>query len=1823
MSACLLLILSCATCFGIILIPGDGVEYVDAENPVDIFLPNEFYTDISNRIVITSLKPIFKISISICLDKTQIGDLGNTVYAQMKSNLSVDDSGNTYILRYFMPIQLPPSTIFTLKLTYWYCRKDNCLNKENIVNRTVEKDVQTVRRYVLIMGETDKTIYQPGEEVHFRFIALTSRQIFANSESSYWPAFKIVEIGKVSASPLLINSDERKRYHNLPIFDSIEVRDPLGKLEKRWENVDPVKAFNLSYLISMNAKQGNWKIIARARMSSEVIKILVKTYTPPWFRAKVTLPDIIRLKDFKVIAEVCAEHRNGSPVRGTFTAQVCICDQHILERQYEVGKRFNMNMCVDIFNKRTRFCKEIAGILNGAKCSNFSVNISELVRGETVLWAEKLGTFVEIYEFDTRKIVVASEICKLEKWPEPLLEIKITNTYKCGIPITGQIIYRNAGGGENEELEIIVREVKNTCNRWKTSLLENPTQLMRLISVKPNIEVYSFTLPPHYSGNSIYITVQQRRKLNDTNVDLSNSILDTNNQHPWSDPPKGRVNLSASKILDLWDNSLGPAIQVTVVSKNNDSCPRSVILGVVSNRQLSRNTTMTLHFLSNGQLFKKKVALDSVDSYLLNENGHSHNNDTVSDPLKCLIGWTGENCLVPVCERDCGRGGSCAAPRRCVCKPGWSGDTCELEPQRKRNRGDEGERERRSAHKSGFEHTRMNENPIPKKVTYIYNATLELGNDFGPEIRAVASILINGKLVTDFIKIDRLYPCSSSQLFEGKITLEIGKQSAIPGERININLSAEDKRDPMVCFLSVSTIENNPHSCRIKSNSFSEALKGYRNLDVEGSIKGTEDAFRAADIIFIQVLSKEKLKNSEVFPSGCTHSGYLGQLAVEGPYTAAEFPAADPVKEGISLYMNKGTPALKMFPEVIFLEPMSLRDGSLNKTFRVPSYLNTWEVNAFCFSRKHGIWTPKAKPHFTTQMPFYIDLASPVSAKRSELLLLKINIITTLSMTDVSKFSCYDLHASLEVDNRGLQIIGSSSRSATICFRYSTTQSRFEFQIPVRTLRIGRFNITAKVVGKRNNFPLNYKYDTEAKADFLIKDAVQRTLQVTSEGVEKKITSHRILCSSEGGSLMRPNLQNERLLPGSLHSYLAFGVSPLTLVLNNLNSGTSLPTGFGRSNLASFTPSIHILRYILQNQLRDTARGKELIGTFVHDIIRGLDKQEQFYHAKTGGFSNLGERHGDKENLWLTASVFQTFSEATKLPLAALSGEFLNINSILSTTFDYLASQQDAKGCFWEKRDTNEKESDGKLLLTTHILSALNTACAEIKQLKSKKYEKAIEWASNCVERMIEMNHVSKMSTHILARVLYALKDSCYFSNSTKCGRLLSELKRRAESSATTMCWRSFGGVNNLKDLETTAYAVLSIGTENLSPKDRLAVLRWLVQQHDEHEGFYSYQDSAISIRVMLKLSEDFLSPFTKKLITIKSKPKNAFNIRMEIDKTDLYKVHSLEIDSSNITSISEVNVDIVTSNFVCLSTEFTTIYNVLEPLEKDSPFNLEISSDHFENNGNATCSVNQKEICVRSTESRAFVVTIQLPSGWMVKLDEMKDVSFNGGIHKIDFNPKKHEINAYFISTNENKFINVTACFALSFYSYLAVDNIQPGLVTVRDLENPKKLIQKFLKLDSYHVNFNSSENVLLAVNNVKRSLSALLNLLNSSFCHNNLTLNVFKPLHQYIPRNVLFGKIYSFHSNGAFVSWNTTVHFSGSLEKLNGTENGLAFFSTMSLLNFQQIYLRKEHFILLDYIQNHSSNSKNHSVVSRLHCFNSPSFALFKKLFSRPIPA
>ena len=57
-----------------------------------------------------------------------------------------------------------------------------------------------------------------------------------------------------------------------------------------------------------------------------------------------------------------------------------------------------------------------------------------------------------------------------------------------------------------------------------------------------------------------------------------------------------------------------------------------------------------------------------------------YNNGTCIAPntCQCALGYTGNDCSVPLCAEGCQHGGNCTAPNTCTCEKGWAGHDCSV-----------------------------------------------------------------------------------------------------------------------------------------------------------------------------------------------------------------------------------------------------------------------------------------------------------------------------------------------------------------------------------------------------------------------------------------------------------------------------------------------------------------------------------------------------------------------------------------------------------------------------------------------------------------------------------------------------------------------------------------------------------------------------------------------------------------------------------------------------------------------------------------------------------------------------------------------------------------------------------------------------------------------------------------------------------------------------------------------------------------------------------------------------------------------------------------
>ncbi|VDK23335.1 unnamed protein product [Taenia asiatica] len=1212
-----LLALICTVATGAVLSPPKPDQYVDTSNAVTISLPQELFIDVPNRIIILSEKPIFKVTVNMQTQGLQLPDLGRTTFNQPIGSKSIATDGYTYDLKYHVPIELKPGSSFYLTFTYLYCSSRGCESGDKLMEKSVTKSVRMVQKFVVIMGETDKPIYRPGEQVRFRFIALTSRHLLPHSEPPTWPKYQ--DLGEFRQPWRLrpIESAERERLLQPPRFDSIEVRDPLDNIVHQWKNVLPLDALNLSHNLISDAKEGEWKIEARVRDCNEAINFIVAHYTLPRFQAYVEFAQSTQLTKSHVVLSVCAAYTDGPFVRGTFDAQICICDKGALERQQKEKTMFSRDKCISNYDPVMRTCMRVSGKLDGVDCTNTAVDASQLTQGKTAKWNEKLGVFVEVVEDGTGSSAFASGVTELRRWSEPRIELILPNTYRNGLPILGQVVCRNSVNSGDDELEVYVDEILDACDVWGNHTIDHPTILLKIIPSKAGIETYDIVLPPFNLQKPIRVTARRIRRNRASRGDVMPRNF-TGHSNSSSLPRQSALwNVSASKRLELWDANTGFAIQVTVVNTTSATCPGRVNLQVLSNKALTDNTTLMLQFLSRGQLTTRTIELESDYACVPQDNEFGHYECGMGDKISCLEGWRGANCLTPVCDGigiGCGIGGICVAPGRCACKRGWLGANCEMHaprqccengictggecvcqpgftgPQCDRavvifEEVDEVEKWHSAASdaksESGSE-SESNSRNSGHRTFFKHKCALELDGDVGPDLRAVAFVIHDGEMASDFVQIGGLPACSSPAMAETEHGggLQFNKRLVVPGENVSMSLTvstgkASNEDLANSCLLSITDVSSNqffsPNFRRIDFYAYAGPLRSNQVYTQEGEIKGTEDAFHAAGMEVIPVLSQNKFhrvrgcEEERIAPESPSHTAAIDASAAPGlfvPHTRNATYSPRRVKTRIRPLRIRD-----FFPEVWLFETARLTNASLNKSLTAPDTLTTWEANALCFTTEKGLWTPVRKPQLTVRMPFFVEFTPPQVARRGELLHLPVSVFvhpqttanTTASTTKAwggdgggnsssgVPRTCYEVNMGVETNSRDWRVVGVSSFTTCIC----VGDLKQTFQLLLCPLRVGLLNVTAMAVARRGSSVCG-DVDGDAGGSsragevVTVGDAVRRSVRVVVGGLEKHITHDSNLCTFKKTNGPLLNTSRNLLSPILWHKAVEYDIPDVT-----------------------------------------------------------------------------------------------------------------------------------------------------------------------------------------------------------------------------------------------------------------------------------------------------------------------------------------------------------------------------------------------------------------------------------------------------------------------------------------------------------------------------------------------------------------------------------------------------------------------------------------------------------------------------------------------------
>lgn len=661
------------------------------------------------------------------------------------------------------------------------------------------------------------------------------------------------------------------------------------------------------------------------------------------------------------------------------------------------------------------------------------------------------------------------------------------------------------------------------------------------------------------------------------------------------------------------------------------------------------------------------------------------------------------------------------------------------------------------------------------------------------------------------------------------------------------------------------------------------------------------------------------------------------------------------------------------------------------------------------------------------------------------------------------------------------------------------------------------------------------------------------------------------------------------MIADSLRSYVAVSGNVIGRALANLDSLIQMPTGCGEQNLVKVAPSVYVLKYLLSRQSAADLRRDALARKAAGYIFRGFENELKYRHPDNGAFSTFGPRFGANGSTWLTAYVFGVFSEADALPLTSIIDQTLNAYSTLGSAFDFLVSQQQANGCFIDTGSIfrpsmrSTQGAEYRLQLTAHVLAALGYAGAPLKEGKASQFDKTVRSAINCINLTAESLPLAEWSTISIAKVLYATKNFHSFTGASLQETMVSELEKRSkvdstvsgffkwwsdsESEADGKATSSYH--SSVRDLETTAYALLALSPDKISREDQVAIMKWISQQQNENGGFYSTQDTVITLRALMLSASNFPVLTEPAFVKISSKEMSSVALSVEVNPDNQLVSNIFEIGSHNESDFTSLSVSIESAKPFCVSVHFTSIYNLAEPKKAEEIFALYVSVDQSGSNATALCTTAHTTICLRQTRpqgSGMLLVTLQLPTAWTVTMRELDKVPLNGDLQKLEVDPEKQEVSAYF-NGFESGSENAERCFTVPLHQRTYVQNLQAGLVTARDYYNPEEKIEEPLHLDSCQsywepsmggptgdtpevpvstttsapVNESPKEKPICPTcANVETSV--VNEYLNNSLCHHKRHFFVFKAYNT-SERISFRGLMYSFNFGNQLASWNTTV--------------------------------------------------------------------------------
>ncbi|XP_020505432.2 complement C5 [Labrus bergylta] len=675
------------------------------------------------------------------------------------------------------------------------------------------------------------------------------------------------------------------------------------------------------------------------------------------------------------------------------------------------------------------------------------------------------------------------------------------------------------------------------------------------------------------------------------------------------------------------------------------------------------------------------------------------------------------------------------------------------------------------------------------------------------------------------------------------------------------------------------------------------------------------------------------------------------------------------------------------FPESWMWEVQRISSGRFSAMRTLPDTLTTWEIRAIGMF-KNGMCV--AKPvRVPVSLPLSVNVPLPYQVVRGEQLDLKGSVYN--QQADSIQY-CVTLTA-------GPALCLLQSQPAASGGGLHSTPCTWS---PLSAGGVGA--VTFTVLGlEPGEHTLTFTLKTRSGQ----KDILEKKLRVVPEGLRKEIFSGgRLDPQSLYGSVKRnvelknkvpanivPNTAVERML--TINGEVLSDILSVVDSPEGLRQLVNLPAGSAEAELGGLLPLVQVYHYL------ETTRRWDVLGADIQknsaDLRRKIREGLVSISSFRGEDSSYSMWMKREPSTWITAQVVKTLSLVD--PVVSVDHQ-----SLSDSVSWLIRSRQQADGSFTDTSSFKPNKIlvegtdavDRSVYLTSFVLIGLKQATRiQDPILQLRFHDDSMRSAANYISQ-----HASGVtSVYVRAVATYAL--TLHDPNSLAASSLLGSLENLArqkgnpavlrywQESSVTADWLKPDQSSSLT-VETTAYVLLTV---LLKGRIQYAnpILSWLTQDQHYGEGFYSTQDTVLTLEAVTEYSRVIPRAVLSQHINIR------FGRTGELKKVELSqsrpvatpiqvkKDEIIEVSTGFGTGVSNVKLK-------------TVFYETTASSEKCN-FDLTIEVAGPGTSSNPTTSAPHLVACAKYkpppnevyTESSLTVMKIQLPTGVEANLEDLR----------------------------------------------------------------------------------------------------------------------------------------------------------------------------------------------------------------------------------------